>query len=123
VGLSQRMLDAARRHYVRLPHQSGNALHLHCLNGAAMLASDRMACSGAAPLLPLPLPLPLAPTLTLTLTPTLPLTLPPTLSRCGAASRARAIARHLSCRGDRAGGSAGPAATVSRDARWRRAKG
>ena len=51
VGLSQRMLDAARRHYVRLPHQSGNALHLHCLNGAAMLASDRVACSGAAPLL------------------------------------------------------------------------
>ena len=39
MGLSQRMLDAARRHYVRLPHQSGNALHLHCLNGAAMLAS------------------------------------------------------------------------------------
>ena len=40
MGLSQRMLDAARRHYVRLPHQSGNALHLHCLNGAAMLASN-----------------------------------------------------------------------------------
>ena len=57
MGLSQRMLDAARRHYVRLPHQSGNALHLHCLNGAAMLL-----------------------TLTLTLTLTLSLSLSPTRS-------------------------------------------
>eukprot|EP00966_Prymnesium_polylepis_P213725 4949583-Prymnesium_polylepis.1 len=60
VRLPQRLLDAARKYFhVGLHHgrrdaakvREREALHAQCLSTAALLASDRLACQGALPLL------------------------------------------------------------------------
>ena len=51
MGLPQRLLDSGRRH---LRHLNGNLAvesHAQCLSSAALLASDRLACQAAMPLL------------------------------------------------------------------------